>query len=159
MHNAARTFEIDSHWPDALVVYMQGLKTPGQITDPEGKLAGWQREAGDQGDRDLKFLDAVLATLQKEYRVDRKRIYATGHSNGGAFCYLLWAMRGETFAAMAPSGAASLRNLTLLKPKPLIHFAGRNDPLVRYAWQERTLEFARRLNQCGEGKPWDGEPG
>src|SRR5437667_8588175 len=39
---AARTHHVHEAWPDALVVYMQGLNTPGKLTDPEGKKSGWQ---------------------------------------------------------------------------------------------------------------------
>lgn len=153
--SAVRSFPIPSLWPEALVVYMQGLNTPGRLTDPEGKKPGWQHAAGDQGDRDLKFFDAVLASLKADYRVDAQRIYSTGHSNGGGFTYLLWAERGDIFAAMAPSAAAATRNLAKLKPKPVMHLAGENDPLVKFEWQQATLNFVRKLNQCGEGKDWD----
>src|SRR5262245_54493239 len=61
MRNAARSFHIHTLWPDAIVVYPQGLNTPGRLTDPEGKLPGWQPNVGDQGDRDVKFFEAVLA--------------------------------------------------------------------------------------------------
>jgi polyhydroxybutyrate depolymerase len=101
----------------------------------------------------LKFFDAVLDSLKKEYRVDDKRIYAGGHSDGGSFTYLLWAARGDRFAAFAPSGAAAIGLLTQLKPKPVLHVAGEKDPLVKYEWQKETIEAVRRLNQCGEGKP------
>ena len=111
MNHAARTFGYHTLWPEAMVVYLQGLKTPGSLTDPEGKKSGWQSRLGDQGDRDLKFFDAVLTTLKQEYRVDEKRLYATGHSNGGGFTYLLWAARGDQFAALAPSAAPAARNL------------------------------------------------
>ena len=108
MNNAARTFTYQILWPEAVVVYPQGLNTPGRLTDPEGKKAGWQGRVGDdQGDRDLKFFDAVLASLEHDYRVDEKRIYATGHSNGGGFTYLLWADRGGHFAAVAPCAATA----------------------------------------------------
>jgi len=93
--NAARSFAMDRHWPEAISVYMQGLSTPGRLTDPAGKRPGWQHGVGDQQDRDLKFFDAVLGRLKRDYRVDGKRIYATGHSNGGGFTYLLWAARGD----------------------------------------------------------------
>ncbi len=153
MNHAARMFGYHTLWPEAMVVYMQGLNTPGKLTDPEGKKPGWQHGLGDQGDRDLKFFDAVLADLKAEYRVDEKRLYATGHSNGGGFTYLLWAARGDRFAAMAPSAAAA-RNLARLKPKPVLHVAGENDPLVKFAWQEQTMNALRKLNECGAGKPW-----
>ncbi len=107
MKNAAKMFGYQTIWPEAIVVYMQGLNTPGQLTDPEGKKPGWQKSVGDQGDRDLKFFDAVLASLTKDYRVNKRRVYSTGHSNGGGFTYLLWTARGEQFAAFAPSAAVS----------------------------------------------------
>ena len=66
MNNAARMFGYHTLWPEAIVVYMQGLNTPGRLTDPEGKRPGWQKDAGDQGDRDLRFFDAVLASLQQD---------------------------------------------------------------------------------------------
>ena len=43
-----------------------------------------------------------------------------------------------------------------LRPKPLLHIAGDNDPLVKYAWQTHTVEFVKRLNQCEQGTPQDG---
>src|SRR4051812_14847567 len=39
---AARTHRFQEDWPEAVVVYMQGLNTPGKLTDPEGKKSGWQ---------------------------------------------------------------------------------------------------------------------
>jgi polyhydroxybutyrate depolymerase len=157
MTQAARSFSYHKQWPEAIVVYMQGLPTPGQLTDPEGKRAGWQKGPGDQEDRDLKFFDDVLATLKQELKVDEKRIYSTGHSNGGGFTYLLWATRGDAFAAMAPSGSAAIRYKHMLKPKPMFHVAGENDPLVKFTWQQQMIESVRILNDCGEGQPWEAE--
>ena len=68
--NVVRSFAIQRHWPEAISVYMQGLNTPGRLTDPEGKRSGWQARLGDQQDRDLKFFDAVLARLKQDYKVD-----------------------------------------------------------------------------------------
>ena len=56
MQNAAAHFGYQRLWPEALVVYMQGLPSPSKV-DPEGIEAGWQNAAGDQNDRDLKFFD------------------------------------------------------------------------------------------------------
>ena len=141
-------------WPEAISVYMQGLNTPGPLTDPEGKKPGWQNRSGGQGDRDLKFFDAVLKQLKRDHRVDEKRIYATGHSNGGSFTYLLWAERGDVFAAVAPSAAVATY-VNRLKPKPLLHLAGEQDALVKYEWQQRMMNAVRKLNGCEpEGKPW-----
>ncbi|MFO0975103.1 MAG: acetylxylan esterase [Planctomycetaceae bacterium] len=155
MRQAARSFHIHTEWPEAMVVYMQGLNTPGQLTDPEGKKPGWQKAVGDQNDRDLHFFDAVLKSLKDEYKVDETRIYSTGHSNGGGFTYLLWSARSDVFAAMAPSGSAALKLRGTLKPLPVFHIAGENDPLVRYAWQSMMIESLRKDQKCGDGKPWN----
>ena len=156
MRHAATKFAVHQHWPEAIVVYMQGLNTPGILTDPQGKKPGWQKTFGDQDDRDLKFFDAVLARVKQNSKVDGKRIFATGHSNGGGFTYLLWAERGDIFAAVAPSSGMSVESLPKLKPKPAMHLAGETDALVKFDWQKRTMETVRKLNGCdAEGKPWD----
>jgi polyhydroxybutyrate depolymerase len=153
--NAARMFAMNRHWPEAISIYMQGLNTAGRLTDPEGKLPGWQMSPGDQGDRDLKFFDAVLARLKKDYKVDSKRIFSTGHSNGGAFTYLLWAERGEVLAAIVPSAGMAVAIIPRLRPKPVMHIAGEKDALVKFDWQEKTIAAVRKINGCEtEGKPW-----
>lgn len=153
---AARSFRIYREWPEAISVYMQGLPTKGQLTDPEGKKNGWQGREGLEDNRDLKFFDAVLAKLKTDYQVDTRRIYSTGHSNGGGFTYMLWAERGDVFAAVAPSAAAAPFSMPKLKPKPAMHLAGETDPLVKYEWQVKTMEAVRKLNACeAEGKAWN----
>src|SRR5437762_8127633 len=77
MQRAATMFHMHTLWPEAVCVYMQGLNTPGR-TDPEGKKPGWQHAVGDQGDRDLKFFDAVLASMKQKHHIDEKRVYSTG---------------------------------------------------------------------------------
>jgi polyhydroxybutyrate depolymerase len=155
MRNAARMMPYHVLWPEAIVVYPQGLNTPGRLTDPEGRRPGWQHAAGEQNDRDLKFFDAMLASLKADYKVDERRIYSTGHSNGGGFTYLLWATRGDKLAAVAPSASAALRRLGDLKPKPVLHVAGEQDPLVKFEWQRLTIERLKQINGCEkEGASW-----
>ena len=150
----ARSAKMHLAWPEALVVYPQGLKTPG-MTDPEGKKSGWQNRAGAQDDRDLKFFDAMLAGLHEKFKIDDHRVYSTGHSNGGGFTYLLWEQRGEVFAAIGPSSAGTIRVREETKPRPLIHIAGATDAIVPIAFQQRTLSGVRFVNGCDPtGSPW-----
>lgn len=148
MRQAARSFRYQELWPEAIVIYLQGLNTPGRLTDPDGKKPGWQSGPGDQNDRDLKLFDAALKSLREEYKINDHRIYCTGHSNGGGFTYLLWATRGDTFAAVAPSSAAAPGLLKDLKPKPVLHVAGTKDLLVKFEWQKSTIDALIKLNGC-----------
>lgn len=77
---------------------------------------------------------AARAFRVQEHWPEAIVVYAMGHSNGGAFTYLLWATRGDVLAAVAPSGAAAGRSLPDLKPKPVLHVAGEKDELVRFEW-------------------------
>lgn len=150
MNNILRGKDLDKLWPEAIIVSPQGLNTPGQLTDPNGELPGWQKAAGDMNDRDLLFFDAMLKTLHEEYKIDDKRIYATGHSNGGGFTYLLMETRNEILAAAAPSAAAAIRVLGRIKPKPMMHIIGEKDPLVKPEWQEATIKGMLNINHCSK---------
>ena len=154
MRYAMNAYHYHKEWPEAVVVYMQGLPTPGGLTDPQGLKNGWQNRIGLQGDRDLKFFDTVLASVKKDYQIDEKRIFAAGHSNGGGFTYLLWAERPDVFAAFAPAAAFTAR-ATSLKPKSAMHIGGESDPLVKFAWQKRCMDAVMKVNGCAmTGKEW-----
>lgn len=152
---ASRSFHLEEEWPEAIVVYMQGIPTPGRLTDPDGKRNGWQHGAGAEEDRDLKFFDAVLKQIKEKYPVDDQRIFSMGHSNGGAFTYLLWAERPDVFAAVAPSAATAGREVRKLKPKRVMHLAGTEDTLVKFAWQELMIQRLFTINHSStDGNNW-----
>jgi len=152
MRNAARSFHLETLWPEAIVVYPQGLLTRSP-RDPQGKRPGWQGTPGSDDDRDLKFFDALLDTIKEKWKVDERRIYATGHSNGAVFTYLLWATRHDVLAAIAPSSAPSRTRLAL--PLPTFHIAGEQDRIAPFALQQATIAEVKRLNACRErGESW-----
>jgi polyhydroxybutyrate depolymerase len=164
MKHSARTFRIHELWPEAIVVYPQGLPTPG-MTDPKGTKSGWQKFDGDQNNRDLLFFDKLLDDLTKSCAVDRKRLYSMGHSNGAAFTYLLAMERPEMFAAIAPS-AAPARGvraglfagdpLAKISPLPVMHIVGTDDKVVPRSWQIPTIEALKKKNECSpDAKRWE----
>jgi polyhydroxybutyrate depolymerase len=149
-------YDFQKYWPEAVIVYPQGLPT---VTgrDPEGKQPGWQQKVAANNDRDIKFVDAILRHLRERYRVDDARVFATGHSNGGVFTYLLGMVRSNVFAAIAPSAAVAggLWADNDAKPIPVMHIAGRNDNVVPFENQQKTLEAVCRRNACEtKGIPW-----
>jgi polyhydroxybutyrate depolymerase len=148
---ALKSIPVATHWPEARLVYPEGLLTPSR-TDPEGKRSGWQKALGDQGDRDLDFVDAIIEQIASG------PIFATGHSNGGSFCYLLWALRSEAFAGFAPSGTSGHRFKAhpIRERRPIFHMAGRKDFIVPFASQEKAILAIREFNNCGEmPEEWD----
>jgi polyhydroxybutyrate depolymerase len=154
----ARRYALHRHWPEAVVVYLQGLPTVGALTDPEGKRAGWQSFPGTQEDRDVKLFDTVLATLQKEYRTDPNRVYLLGHSNGSRFANVLWSVRGEKIAALCSSSGQGGQLLRNAPPRSVFIIAGEKDPLVPYAGQMRSSDESedRRALTHRTWNQWDG---
>jgi len=153
---ATEQFAFQNLWPEAIVVYPEGLPTPA-ASDPAGERRGWQHMPGEVGDRDLKLFDAMLRTMHGKFRVDDHRVYAAGFSNGGFFDYILWGRRGSLFAAFAPCAAALRAPLQINLPKPVIVVAGEKDERVAFAEQKQTIAALRQISGCkGEGQPWEG---
>jgi polyhydroxybutyrate depolymerase len=144
MNFAVHRFRLHQLWPEAVVVYPQGLPT-GTPRDLEGTRAGWLMLPG-PNNQDLKFFDAMLETAKHDWKTDPKRVYVTGHSNGGGFTYLLWGTRGDALTAVAPVAAGGAQLLRQAKPCPVLHIAGKNDRVVDFKTQERAVEAARRIN-------------
>lgn len=155
VRNAARNFRMHEVWPEAIVVYPQGLPTKTR-RDPEGARPGWQPQGGANGDRDLQFVDAMWKTIQEKFQPDAQRVFAMGHSNGGGFTYLLWLKRPTMFAAFAPVAAGTATPIpSEVPPRPLIHLAGTRDQIVEFARQKATIAGVKQHNGCAEpGEPW-----
>jgi polyhydroxybutyrate depolymerase len=144
MRRAAQMFRLHEHWPEAVVVYLQGLPSVNP-RDPSNQRPGWDVMRPTPDNRDVKFVDAMLADLKKQYQIDNERVFAMGHSNGGRFSYLLWAERGDKFKAFSMCGSNSMGFEQMLKPKSAFLIAGRNDSTVPFANQEKTASFLLTL--------------
>jgi polyhydroxybutyrate depolymerase len=51
---------------------------------------------------DVAFVSAMITQISKTHRIDPKRIYATGFSNGGIFAHYLGSKLANRLAAIAP---------------------------------------------------------
>ncbi|HZD94532.1 MAG TPA: hypothetical protein VE133_09770, partial [Candidatus Sulfotelmatobacter sp.] len=148
MQGTADQMQFQIVWPEAVVVYPQGLDAPGAVHDQAGHAPGWQLVPGDQGDRDLKFFDRILETMRQKFAVDNRRVYAAGFSNGAIFAYVLWAKRGATLAAIGTVAGRLWPPTELTSPLPVLHIAGLADATVVLAWQAETLEADRKINNA-----------
>ena len=158
---AATRFMCTEHWPEAILVHPQGLKTPG-FTDPEGLRSGWTSKGVPAEDnRDLHFFDVMLADFLERGIVDPELIYSTGQSNGGGFTYTLFVERGDRLAAIAPASCAGSRQIRRGQSPPMIpifHLAGSNDDVVKMAWQQRTIDHFLDRHDCAAPEPWGDHP-
>jgi len=149
--NTADQMDFQHIWPEAVVVYPQGLDAPGAVHDPHGKAPGWQLRPGDEDDRDLKLFDRMLETIRQKSAVDNRRIYAAGFSNGAIFCYVLWSQRASTLAAIGGVAGRLWPGTQLSSPLPDIHIAGIIDSSILFAWQIETIGQAQKTNNLD---PW-----
>lgn len=85
---------------------------------------------------DVKFLDALLDQLAKDYPVDSQRIYVTGISNGAMMSHLLALKLSHRIAAIAPIvGGIPLSCAEEFPPEhpvSVLVIQGTEDPLVPY---------------------------
>ena len=155
---ALKEFELS--WPEAIVVYPQGLRTKTSV-DKEGKKPGWQSSVGEVNnfthikDQDIKFFDAMLPKLQQQYNANLNFVFVHGWSNGGEFIYnVLWNARANNLAGLAPAGAR-LGSMNGKKPVPVIHTAGKQDDKVSFNRQKQSTEDDRTIDKCSSnGTTW-----
>ncbi|MCU0240584.1 MAG: hypothetical protein MUC29_14175 [Pyrinomonadaceae bacterium] len=152
VRNAQRKLNFHDNWKEALVVYMQGIPGVVGITDANGTKSGWQKNPDELNNRDVKFFDEVLKQLQKDFKIDEKRIYAVGHSNGARFVNVLWAMRSEKFAALCSVSAQGGLIIKDAKPVSIWMSIGENDPIVPANGQKLSIPIVQKNLQVDEKK-------
>jgi polyhydroxybutyrate depolymerase len=85
---------------------------------------------------DVGFVRALLAELSNQLPIDRRRVYATGMSNGGMMAHRLAAQASDLIAAVAPvAGGMVLPKIEMsktLRAVPVMHFHSVDDPRALY---------------------------
>ena len=116
-----------------IVVYPQALGNP---SDWHTAIDGPRKRD------DIAFVRQIINQLESTYRIDHRRIYAAGHSNGGIMTYRLASTLSDKLAAvgvtagsigMVDSVGDTLRIAAPQHPVSVIHFHGVADPSVPYA--------------------------
>lgn len=83
---------------------------------------------------DVGFAVALIDDLERRTRLDRRRIYATGHSNGGIMSHRLAAERPNFVAAVASvAGSLDLRSFAPRASVPVMQLHSVDDPRALYA--------------------------
>jgi|GEM_PF-273420 hypothetical protein len=118
-------FETTPAWQQAIVIYPEGL---------DGAWESAPYATGRPG-KDLEFVQQIIEEIDKDYLIDRQRIYATGFSNGGGMATVLACHMPDTFAAIVSIAGAYYQPVNFgcqSKPIPSLVIHAVNDEIVRY---------------------------
>ena len=105
---------------------------------------------------DVGFISAIIDALVRDFGADKKRIYATGHSNGAMMSYRLACELSDKIAAIAPnSGQRVFADCHPKRHVPVLHIHGTADPCALYnGGQQCGGCFTKAL---GLGLPMSGD--
>jgi polyhydroxybutyrate depolymerase len=113
-----------------IVVYPSGTGAGPFLTWNAGGFKGKMAEG--RAD-DVAFIGKLLDDLATIVKVDEKRVYACGMSNGGMMSYRLAAELSDRIAAIAPvAGTIAIDESKPKRPVPVIHFHGTKDTFVPF---------------------------
>ncbi len=144
----------ESIWP----IFGRSLDAGGYILvipDADTRFPlSWSMDARGADD-DLRFFDDVLACLDAQYPIDRRRIHSAGYSTGAVFSAYLMGHRHDTLASFVSfSGGGHLPSGEMHVPLPtrkapaLLYHGGATDTL--WAGREATLGLAARMRANGQ---------
>jgi predicted peptidase len=100
---------------------------------------------------------AMLQDVDKDYKIDAKRVYLTGLSMGGFGTWGLAAQHPERWAAIVPiCGGGSPKNVPKIRDIPCWCFHGEKDPTVP---AEKSREMIKALEAAGGHPKYTEYPG
>ena len=134
--STAKTIFTDSQilsWAESMNLIVAGLN--GAVY--EG-ASSWNaglccENATTYGENDLLFASTVIDFVTSKYSVDKSRIWAMGHSNGGMMAYRLACDLSEKITAIAVvTGALMDPTCSPTKPVSILHIHGNLDPTILF---------------------------
>src|SRR5271170_841607 len=136
-----------------IVVYPSGMNLMWNAGGFTGKMAKGKTD-------DVAFIGKLLDDLATVGKVDEKRVYACGISNGGMMCYRFAAELSDRIAAIAPvAGTIAIDESKPKRPVPVIHFHGTKDTFVPFEMKKGKIRLKGvddsvqtwvKLNGCEE---------
>lgn len=136
-----------------------GISIQGTPKRVGSRASSWDHHKGSDVDvDDIGFVQYLVDYLNKTERADLKRVYATGGSSGGLFCYRL-AKETKLFAAIGPTKCGMIKgshepdsNTAYLSVMQVIgnkdkSFNGSSKRLTMYSAEQR-IEIWRNFLKC-----------
>jgi polyhydroxybutyrate depolymerase len=98
---------------------------------------------------DSGYLQALVEKVKFEYRVDPRRVYIIGHSNGGFMANRLACDTQGVFAGIASFAGGTYKDLSKCINQdalPYLHIQAENDPVVAWKDDKRFLTGAETVD-------------
>jgi poly(hydroxyalkanoate) depolymerase family esterase len=128
-----------------VVVYPVGI-TPTKMNGMN--LIGWDIVS----DTDVVFITTLIDTMASRYKIDRKRVYATGFSMGGMMSYTLACQASDKITAIGPDAGYPVgQNASSCKPSSQVavcHIHGADDDFVKYSGVADWVKLFANLDKC-----------
>lgn len=148
-----------------IIVYPEGVRSSGLLGLRTWNAGTCCDFAMYQQIDDVKYIRTLLDNLMTRYRINTKRVYVTGMSNGGMLAYRLANEMSDRVAAVAAvSSTMVLPSAPLISPRPIpiLHIHSARDAKVPYAGGigiggyyfppvDSTLTVWARHNGCTTG--------
>ena len=170
MDSIARQTGVHKLGTDFITVYPQA----------SGNWNDGRRETAD-GPNDVKFVDAIVAHLTKEYGADPSKVFSTGLSNGGMMTHRLACERSDSVRAVATVvanfPAAYFGKCKPSRAVPVMMFNGTGDDIMKWGGGEiktvkwlglgvggevvstpKTYDFYANMNGCDSGHATEAMP-
>lgn len=129
---------------------------------PNAVGTGERAWAGPEDRRDITFVDDLIDAVSADVKIDPKRIYAAGFSNGSGMVWMLECLATDRFAGFGHAEQA-MAQLVFDRCKPTKHvptiwFHGDADP--KAVWDgnngtigvPKTMDFVLAWNRCDPAK-------
>ena len=117
-----------------IVVCPEGVRSTGLLALRKWNAGTCCSYASENNIDDVKFISELIDNLSSQYKINRKKIYATGHSNGGMLSYRLACELSHKIAAFAPNAATMVVTQPCVpsRPVPILHMHSIHDQNVPY---------------------------
>ncbi|MEI7985107.1 MAG: hypothetical protein WCI55_05715 [Armatimonadota bacterium] len=154
---ASKQFHIQDLDPNALVVYGQGAtsgaqggkRRPGPASAGRG-ASGWQIAPGQNGDRDIHFVNELVTWADKN-GADASKRYTLGHSNGSGFVWVVLKEIGDKFTRFVGMNSGTMLPLNGSPKKPAFLTTGTTDRVIPPSSVRTFAEKLAGYNGCGDG--------
>lgn len=117
-----------------IVVYPEGVKSTGVLEARTWNAGSCCEYARDNNIDDVHFISQLIDKLVSTYKINPKKVYATGHSNGGMLAYRLACETPTKIAAIAPNGCTMVVKQPCQPSRavPVLHMHSAQDANVPY---------------------------